>query len=318
MDIFDEFEMKPLTDGLGFHRKKLQEESSKMSASLDDFDVDTVPPQSTSDIEGKNSIDRATEALDKLMSTLSNLDKKGVTFSETLPSSMTTEASSLGTDLKPAETKSRSIHPVVTSQPEVMIPPASPTISTLKREIEPTPGVIVPNKNKSYTLTEPEVDQPKVDSMLTQKGGIDSLVKKMKKTPVSIASALVDAIAVFGMSLLFLVGMLMITGSALDSIVYSFQESLAAKISIALLMTSVLLIYVTVSRTFIGATLGEWAFDCQVGTEEQINSPFYPVKIAIRSMVTIATGLVLLPILSLLFKRDMAGTLSGVYLYRKN
>jgi hypothetical protein len=43
----------------------------------------------------------------------------------------------------------------------------------------------------------------------------------------------------------------------------------------------------------------------------------YPLKVAIRSLLNIVTGIVLLPLVSAMLGRDVAGQLSGVKLYRQ-
>ncbi len=90
------------------------------------------------------------------------------------------------------------------------------------------------------------------------------------------------------------------------------------QISLGVLFVAVMQMYAIIARSFFGRTLGEWTFDLQIGRDEEQKLESYPLRIALRSLVTTVTGLVLLPILSLILGRDLAGWLSGVQLYRQH
>ncbi len=75
--------------------------------------------------------------------------------------------------------------------------------------------------------------------------------------------------------------------------------------------------YMVVNRAFRGFTPGEWAFDQRCGKTNEMESLTYIPRIALRSLVVIATGFVTMQILSYLFNKDVAGQISGVTLFRK-
>ena len=83
MDVFDEFEMKPLTEGLGFHLKK--EQINDAFDEVKAVESGELKSSSKTNTVKRQSVDRATEALDKLMDSLNTLDQKGITFTDTLP-----------------------------------------------------------------------------------------------------------------------------------------------------------------------------------------------------------------------------------------
>ncbi len=83
------------------------------------------------------------------------------------------------------------------------------------------------------------------------------------------------------------------------------------------LFLTITFIYMVVNRAFAGFTPGEWAFDQFCGDSAQMNTLTYVPRLAIRTLLVMATGFVTLPVLSYLFNKDVAGQLTGVVLFRK-
>lgn len=73
-------------------------------------------------------------------------------------------------------------------------------------------------------------------------------------------------------------------------------------------------IYSVVSRTFAGCTVGEKTCDLRLGQPSQRLKADYAIKVAIRTTLSLLSGIVLLPLLSLLFKTDLAGKITGLRL----
>ncbi|RYG58242.1 hypothetical protein EON80_27370, partial [bacterium] len=86
---------------------------------------------------------------------------------------------------------------------------------------------------------------------------------------------------------------------------------------LAMLFVAVLQMYMLTARSFFGASLGEWAFDLQVGTDDQQRSAVYPLQVAWRTLLMTFTGFIVLPLLSLVFNRDLAQPLTGLALIRR-
>jgi len=143
MDVFDEFEMKPLTEGLGFHNKTNNKSDNLDENTTLNMAAETASSPSTQ--VQKKSIDRATEALDKLMNSLNTLDKEGITFTDTLPSKENTVAKSSLENLavtpeapvQALKKPSPSIHPVVPTAP-VLPKVEVPVVDTIKEEVKST------------------------------------------------------------------------------------------------------------------------------------------------------------------------------------
>lgn len=73
-------------------------------------------------------------------------------------------------------------------------------------------------------------------------------------------------------------------------------------------------VYSIVVRVFNGCTLGEGSCDLRLGQPSQRLQANYALKVALRSSLNLFSGIVVLPFLSLLFKTDIAGKLSGLKL----
>ena len=83
------------------------------------------------------------------------------------------------------------------------------------------------------------------------------------------------------------------------------------------LVLAIMQMYVIIARSFFGCTLGEWAFDIQLGKSEDQMNAMYPLKVIARSLIVTVTGLVLLPLVSLIMGEDVAGLASGTQLYEQ-
>jgi len=74
-------------------------------------------------------------------------------------------------------------------------------------------------------------------------------------------------------------------------------------------------IYMITLRTFTGASIGEWACDLRLGQPHERMSSFYALRVIGRATLIMASGFVLFPILSFLFRRDLAGSLTGLKIF---
>ncbi|WII71082.1 RDD family protein [Bdellovibrio sp. 22V] len=74
-------------------------------------------------------------------------------------------------------------------------------------------------------------------------------------------------------------------------------------------------VYMVAIRSFMGSTIGEWACDLRLGQPHERLKSGYLFRVALRSTLILLTGIVTLPILSLILGRDIAGILSGLRLF---
>ena len=75
--------------------------------------------------------------------------------------------------------------------------------------------------------------------------------------------------------------------------------------------------YVLFSRCYFGKTLGESQRSLHLGTQKQQNSPWFFFLVLWRSALNISTGLIVFPILSFIFQKELLGTFSTLHLYKE-
>lgn len=139
------------------------------------------------------------------------------------------------------------------------------------------------------------------------------LLKKSK--PFFFAAAL-DAMLITASFLLSMIVMLTITKIDLFVNLSHPESSKFIYWATLGLFLTITFIYMVVNRAFSGFTPGEWAFDQCCGQTEQMHTLSYIPRLALRTILVMATGFVTLPLLSYLFNKDIAGQMAGVLLFR--
>ena len=294
-DPFDEFEFKPLTDGLGFHKKavSLKENLKKTGVALDELQtiptsvprnaIDDIPPAPTK----KHSFD-------DILSSLEKSPLPGLSFTETLPRE--------GAAPAPAKKAMELDLPVMPPAPRAPVQSPFPVSDVYK------------NPPAALKKVPAQAD---LASVGTRRGAADSPQRKLMPATISVASAALDLMVVTAFALIFLVALLTVTKVNLNAVLANLNRDAWTQVSLGVLFIAVMQMYVVISRAFFGATLGEWTFDLQIGHDEEQAQESYPLKVAFRSVINVLTGIVLLPLVSALVGRDIAGQISGVKLYRQ-
>jgi hypothetical protein len=242
MDPFDEFEFKPINEGIGFHKKTVQ-------------------------------------------------FKKELDVTQSMPS--------VSLPLKT---------PLQAPQPQ----------SPVQRPTSPQPGVANPQL-PFHEFVERPMDKPKPSPWREQPRahtGPTPAIRPIEEVNVYLPAIIFDSIVVMGLTCLVAVAVLLVVDVDLINILQIARGDFMTSLSLVLLFLSVLELYLIIFRSFLGSTLGEWAFDIQLGTKTEQASPYYPLRVIWRSVIVIATGFITLPILSLITGRDIAGHLSGLSLKR--
>jgi hypothetical protein len=359
MTDFEEFEFKPLTEGLGFHKKaekiKTDIKSTQLGRETTSRAIPEVPPRSVlfgddDAVSASQPAPRsATQSISELMASLPPSldfldDKQDLTRSglSSRPAPVTTSAS-LAASMSPASA-GMSAAPIVPSsqedRPQIYQPlgrkeeragataPASSITGVL-----PAPGTragmsatsasaTIPapmspspyreKLNESYARAFPHSPKSK-----TQEPEIATNAEGLIPVSANFAAGFIDAMVVAGIATVFLVCILTITKINLIGLLTNARTDSATHMHLAMLTLAVLQMYMLVSRAFFGSTLGEWAFEMQLGTEAQQRKPYYPLQVIGRTLVTTLTGLVVLPLLSFGLRRDIAKYFTGVQLYRR-
>ena len=244
----DEFEFRPLSEGLGFHKKviNLQENTEK------------VQPQPT------------------------------VTLQKNTP------------HFSPALTNKNIIE---TGRP------VAPT-ATVNRTSPYATGI-----NSHSQLWNRNQQPAKVQVKPQVKAPVRGVRSDLLPSATSWPAAIFDSTMVLGLILVFSAAIFAITRIDLIELIEMLRTEGAAQVSAVILLVSVYGMYTVTCRTFFGKTLGDSVFYYQLGTPQDQSSVVYPAKVFFRSLLIAFTGFILLPLLSTILNKDVAGILSGVSIY---
>lgn len=128
-------------------------------------------------------------------------------------------------------------------------------------------------------------------------------------------SAAVDTLMMISLSCFFLIAFsLLMKTSAREVVQYVAHDLTLVKLFSGSFLLS-FWTYMIFLRGFNGATIGEWTCSLRLGQPWQRFQSGYILRVLLRTSLIMATGIVTLPLLSLLFKRDLAGEVTGLKIY---
>lgn len=130
--------------------------------------------------------------------------------------------------------------------------------------------------------------------------------KGYRLTMWSLVASMIDALLLVAMSCVFLMAFIKIIHVPLT-------EGLLEDFAKIYVIGSWL--YMITTRFFIGSSIGEAACDIRLGKPQERMSNRYFLKVVFRATLVVATGVVVLPFVSLIFGRDIPGMLSGLKLF---
>ena len=131
----------------------------------------------------------------------------------------------------------------------------------------------------------------------------------------SMLAGFIDSLLLFSTSCFLLIGFSKLMKSNLIQVFAFFQESNLEMGFLAL--GGLIAMYLVIFRVFLGFTIGEWTCGLRIGLLKQRLHRSYALRVLGRTILVFSTGLVLLPILSLLFGRDIPGLLLRIPLIEK-
>jgi hypothetical protein len=268
-DIMDEFEFKPLTDGLGFH-KKPQDGSTAKSSSPSQLDAmfgnpskSRIPDISTplprnSKVIAAEPTELPTTTVDEILKTLQEKKRPTAQFS-----------SQVSSQTKIGQSKAINAINAINA-------------TDVKTRIDATP--------------EPIKFQPAIWNF---------------------SAFVLDFMLILASNLLCLIILLVTTKVDLFANLYNPDAAGMIYFSLAALFFGTTWIYLVVNRIFLGATPGEWVFDQRLGFPHETESASYSLKIALRTSLILLSGVILFPLLSLAFGRDILGHWLGIQMMKK-
>lgn len=258
-DIMDEFEFKPLTDGLGFHKKNQAEKTnSERAERLEKHSsvFGTEPLKAQFDMDAEISTPLSTP-----------LPRTQRQPTEKIPSSMDLPSTTVDEILKTLNDRKR--------------PQFQQT--QVKTKIEATPEAPV-----------------------------------FKATAWDFSAFLLDLMLVLAINLVCLILLLVTTKVDLFANLYNPDADNMIFISMGVLFLGTSWMYLVATRIFMGCTPGEWIFDQRLGLPEETGSSMYSLLVVARSVLVLATGLVVFPLISAFTNRDVLGRWMGLELMKRS
>jgi hypothetical protein len=187
----------------------------------------------------------------------------------------------------------------------------------------PSKSPVTPKKNPGSSIQPLTQDRPTLNYQLP---GVDTIESETAPssighsdkipTAIVIPAILFDAIVVIGLSSLFAFVVLLVAKVDPLNIIYMIGRDTMTLVSIGVLVFSVTQLYMIVSRSFFGSTLGEWAFDTELGSRSDQASAWYPIQVVVRTLSQVFTGFIFFPMVAALSGVDLAGKISGLRLRR--
>lgn len=265
-DPFDEFEFKPLTSGLGFHK-----ESSITKAST---------PAPKVDFKGSH-----------------------LTFdTQTTPASTSTNTTTpAGFNLNSPLPRATTSSPATNNQRKAMI--NVPTI-----------------EDDSISKAQTAVNE--ILKNLNQKKQQEEALARNTRRPEWIAAVpsasagFLDTMLIAAFFLLSLIAMLAITKIDLIANLSNPDPQYLIYWATASLLGAIQIIYFVACRAFLGCTPGEWAFDQRCGNELQQASSTYVLRVAARSVINVATGFVMMTLISFILRFDVLAAVTGTQIQK--
>ncbi len=138
-----------------------------------------------------------------------------------------------------------------------------------------------------------------------------------RPVPTAITAAAIDLLTVAVLSFFCVLSLMAFANIDLLNLIQDPRTSLLASVQLGVLVLGVSFIYQLATRSLIGQSLGDWTMNVRLGTAQQQSSWTYPLAVLWRHLMIWATGLLVLPLLSLIVRRDVARYLSGVGLYHR-
>ncbi len=279
MTDIDDFEFRPLTEGLGFQKK-------------------TNQPSEATDKAFQSLRSSESSSTGSLHSSLFDLD-----------SSRSSSPSSTGFSKSPSASSLSGEHHLHSFfGPDVDTPARSPQDSP-----SPHPDTAVDDilrtlkKNNLDFFNE---DQKKSHAFPKSPG------PQWTMSTNSLMALFLDGLLILAICLTAMILLILVVDVDLMGVLRATNDwsLVASHISI---FAGFSIIYLLSSRCYLGATPGEWAFDQQLGNPAEQKTPIYPLKVFVRSILVVFSGFLIFPFLSWVLGYDVAGKISDVRLMER-
>ena len=128
-------------------------------------------------------------------------------------------------------------------------------------------------------------------------------------------ASMIDALILLSVSCVFLLMFSWIMKNSMSGVLQNIAQGQDRWILFVEIYALSAWIYLISVRGLTGFTLGEWACDLRLGQPHERLRASYVLRVMLRSSLIVMTGVITLPLLSLLFGRDIPGVFSGLRLF---
>lgn len=340
----DDFEFKPISDGLGFHRKPTSASAdgdddafsfSSLGAPLGNSMSSPISSSGmTSSSNGAADPDTAFSSKAKVRH-----NSKGVSdLIAALPPALDfldeSERQSLGaTKATPAAgSVSTSVASTMTSTMNktfLKMPIGREDYRHSTGHAPQAPGTVasaaaaassvdesIAKLGKSFPHMGRLAGQPAAQAL--RDGGLSLDKAKAKEGAVEkgiafhFGAAILDTLVVLGVGCVLLAVLLGVTGANLVALLENSKTDTATMALLGVLFVASGLLYTLAARSFMGSTLGEWSYEIRIGSAARRGRWFYPLLVLWRGALVAATGFVFFPIISALVGHDVLKWLTGL------
>ncbi|MFZ3229264.1 MAG: hypothetical protein WA160_03580 [Pseudobdellovibrio sp.] len=128
-------------------------------------------------------------------------------------------------------------------------------------------------------------------------------------------SASIDGLVIVSLSCFFAVAFSFLMKTTPTSMFVIYMKSNNPGLNLTSLFLLSTWSYLIFMRAFIGASIGEWSCGLRLGEPLQRLKKNYLFKVMFRTTVIILSGVITIPLISMLISKDIAGELSDVRIY---
>lgn len=317
----DNFDFKPITSGLGFDKKAEQAQVKRPTPSVskpsitapmieDTFQGEPLLKESLPSMSFKETKTSTPELFERPL-----VKEKNDEASRTIKDMLSALPPSLDFVDKTTTTGNRGYTPV--GRKEYITPPYDKPKLPVEAKNEIATDLDINKLDISLDNTL-EKAFPKVGFRKPFFHQTVEVKPQFTMVTASFTSAVIDALVIAGLTALFLVTLIVFTKIDLIAVILHTDAPASVWMEIGAIFLGVYLLYYMCTRGFWGSTLGDWAFDIQLGLESDRLKWYYPGLVIMRMGVVAITGFIVLPLISYFAKKDVIGALTGVGLYSKN
>lgn len=131
----------------------------------------------------------------------------------------------------------------------------------------------------------------------------------------SCLASFVDLLILISLSCVFILVFSLVMQSPVVEMFHTLQVRQHRLVLFAEVLLLASWLYMISLRGIMGASIGEWACDLRLGQPHERFNSKYILKVALRSTLVLLSGVILMPLLSVILGRDLAGKISGVRLF---